>query len=162
MKQFVTCEVDGCALCVPIGAIQEVHGIREITPVRRAPEYVAGLLNLRGHVITMIDLGARIGTERGTGPREQNIVLKPLEALRRAGLVSDQVDPELQQDVIGLAVDAVGDVIEAEEDVMEATPANLSGLQAEFFGGVVRLDNCVYPIVDVSRVIRIDQAACAA
>lgn len=162
MKQFVTCEVDGCLLAIPIEAVQEVHAIGQTTPVRRAPDYVAGLLNLRGHVVTLIDLGRRIGSAAEPTQRSQNIVLKSIESLRRANIVGGELDLDSQQEVIGFAVDRVGDVIEAPAEAFEAVPANLRDLQARYLSGVVRLPDAVYTIVNIGAALQTDSAAAAA
>lgn len=154
MSQYVTCEVDGYSLCIPIAAVQEIHRIREITPVQRSPKYVSGLLNLRGHVVTMIDLGVRMGMRLRSGlGRKQNIVLKRAADLQRAGLTGPADDSEAQDEVLGLAVDAVGDVIEVDDAAIENVPANVDEGHFEFLKGVVRLEEQVYSIVNVGRVI---------
>lgn len=155
MSQFVTCEVDGYALCVPIAAIQEINRVRDITKMHRAPRYISGLLNLRGRVVTMIDLGVRLGmTDTPKPTRQQNIVLKRTADLQRLGFLDADSEGESQDEIIGLAVDAVGDVVDVDDGALCETPANLDPEHAAFLSGVARVNGAIHAILDIATVSR--------
>jgi len=119
-RQFVTFRLDDRFLGLDILKVLEINRILDITPVPHAPEYIRGLVNLRGQTVTVFDLGVRLGL----GPRE----------VRRSSY-----NLILKEHNVGLVVDDIGDVIEAPESQMERPPANLQGIGVEFIHSVVKL-----------------------
>lgn len=151
MSQFITCEVDGYGLCIPISAVQEINRIHRITPVHRAPGYIRGLLNLRGRVVTMIDLGVRMGMAEETRKRRENVVLK-----RSADLVQmnhlDALRPdESPEELQGFTVDRVGDVVDIDTQDIYPAPPNIDPGHAKFLQGVARLNDVTYGVLRISR-----------
>lgn len=127
----------GDALCgVDILRVQEINRQLELTPVPQAPAYVRGVTNLRGRVITVVDLGAKLGLgEFQPGEHSRNVIVSS------------------QGELIGVLVDEIADVVPADADAVEPPPANVGGEQGSCFSGVVKLDGTLINIVDVERAL---------
>ena len=135
IRQFVTFRIDDHLLGIDVLGVREINRALDITPVPKAPEYVRGLVNLRGQIVTVFDLGVRLGF----GPRKitentHNVILK--------------------SDVVGLMVDAIGDVAITEDDEVEPPPANVGAIEGEFIEGVVKLENELLVILSAEKLLR--------
>jgi len=110
------------ALCaLDAAGIQEVIRLGPLTPVRHAPPDVAGILNLRGKIVTILDLGLRLGFPKIVPSGASRIFIM-----------------EDRNEFVGLLVDRVDEVVEVERDDWQAPPANVRGIQGRFFQGVYR------------------------
>jgi purine-binding chemotaxis protein CheW len=127
----------GDALCgMDILKVQEINKLMEMTKVPQAPEYVTGILNLRGQIITVIDLGKKLGLGGiGFNEKTRNIIVNS------------------NSEYIGLLVSHISDVVEAEWDKVEKPPANIGGVQGVFFKGVFKTKDRLIGILDVERVL---------
>ena len=105
----------------------------------QTPEYVLGVLNLRGEIITIIDLGRKLDLSP-TQPSDENrnIIVRS------------------QDELIGLLVDGVGDVVSADLNEVEPAPQNIRGIQGTFFTGVFKTENSLIGILDVDEVLKVD------
>lgn len=130
----------GDALCgMDILKVQEINKLMEMTKVPQAPDYVMGILNLRGQIVTIIDLGKKLGlSEIDVDETSRNIIVN-----------SDN-------EYIGLLVSRIGDVVEADWQKVESPPANIGGVQGIFFKGVFKTDDCLIGILDSDRVLAED------
>ncbi|MGI6655510.1 MAG: chemotaxis protein CheW [Desulfobulbus sp.] len=130
----------GDALCgMDILKIQEINKLMEMTKVPQAPEYMVGILNLRGQIVTIIDLGMKLGLcsiER-TNESRNIIINAPGEH-------------------IGLVVTKISDVVMADPEKIEHAPANMNGIQGSFFTGVYKTETKLIGILDVKEVLRIE------
>ena len=128
----------GDALCgMDILKVQEINKLMEMTIVPQAPDYVQGILNLRGQIVTIIDLGKKLGlgqTDLGSDPR--NIIVNA------------------PGEYVGLLVNKLSDVVAAEPDKIEPAPANMSGIQGVFFTGVYKTDDKLIGVLDIKEVLR--------
>ena len=129
----------GDALCgMDILTIQEINKLIEMTSVPQAPDYVLGILNLRGQIITSIDLGKKLGlgkTDMTQDPR--NIIVNS------------------KGEHIGLMVRMISDVVQADKDKFEPPPSNMGGIQGEYFTGVYKTENKLIGILDVDKVLHL-------
>ncbi len=131
----------GEALCgTDILKIQEINKHLEMTVVPQAPKYVKGILNLRGQIVTIIDLGEKLGlssTRVASGSR--NIIVSS------------------GNEYIGLLVDRISDVVRAEWERVETPPANIGGLQGRFFEGVFKTEENLIGILNLSAILEADE-----
>lgn len=116
--------------------IHEISGMRPVTPVHHAPPHVRGVVNLRGQIMTVIDLGVRFG-------------IGPVPDDRKARIL---VVPSGGEDV-GLIVDGVEDVLTADEADLEATPSNIGGVSGHFFRNILKSREDLIAIVDLDRLL---------
>lgn len=130
----------GDALCgMDILKVQEINKLMQMTKVPQAPDYVLGILNLRGQIVTIIDLGQKLGlgeTDISQDPR--NIIVNSAGSH------------------VGLLVRKISDVVTADMEKREAAPANMRGIQGEFFTGVFKTDNNLIGILNVDKVLSIE------
>lgn len=134
MQQFVTFKVGHRLLGLAIGQVREINRVLEIVPVHRTADYVRGVMNLRGQVVVVLDLGVRLGL----GPT----VITP--ASRKV---------LLKQEEVALLVDEVGDVVEVESQAVDSPPANLQGIAGEFIVKVAKLPEGILAVLDVDKVL---------
>jgi purine-binding chemotaxis protein CheW len=127
----------GEALCgMDILKIQEINKLIEMTRVPQAPDYVLGILNLRGEIVTIIDLGNKLGLKSTElSDKTRNIIVNSNE------------------EHIGLMVEQIGDVFQAEWEKVEAPPANIGGVQGKYFTGVFKTKDRLIGILDVEKVL---------
>jgi len=152
-KQFITFYLDDDYLGVDIRLVREVYRQLNITPVALAPEFVRGLLNLRGQIITILDLGVRLGL----GPRRIDrrsccVILKSSLEMERKGTLYD-IGDSTSPDQVGLLVDAIGDVVTVEETEVEPPPAHAGRLASAFLSGVVKLQNVLLIVLKASEIV---------
>ena len=127
----MTCGVDALV-------VQEVLRYQHMTRVPLAPGEVSGLINLRGQVVTAIDLRQRLGlTPRGEDQESMNLVVRTKEG------------------AVSLLVDAIGDVIQVDEDLLEPPPGTLEPRAAALVTGVYKLDTGLLLTLDVELACRV-------
>jgi purine-binding chemotaxis protein CheW len=137
-QQFCTFFLEGHFFGVPVQQIQEVIRYQEMTRVPLVPEVVRGLINLRGQIVTAVDLRRRLGM--GERPDDQ----LPLNVVART-----------DDGPVSLLVDEIGDVLEVSEDAYENTPENMSAEQKEMVEGVYKLENRLLLVLNVDRALQV-------
>ena len=137
-KQFSTFVVDRLLFGVEVEKVQEVIRYQKMTPVPLAPSVVRGLINLRGQIVTAIDLRRRLGLRpRGTTDLPMNVVLRHDDG------------------AVSLLVDEIGDVLEVEEAAFEVPPGTLAGEVREFIRGVYKLNHSLLIALDTDKVLNL-------
>jgi purine-binding chemotaxis protein CheW len=143
--EYVTATVGGQLFGLPISRVQDVFAPDRLTRVPLAPPEIAGLLNLRGRIVTAIDLRRRLGLDALAG-----------DAPRMA------VGVECRGESYGLLIDAIGEVLKLPMSGREDNPVNLDPGLARVSAGVHRLDGKLMVVLDVDRVLDIAPRAEAA
>jgi purine-binding chemotaxis protein CheW len=146
LSEYVTAVVGGQRFGLPILRVQDVFVPERLTLVPLAPPDVAGLINLRGRIVTLIDLRSRLGL--GAAPAGD----EPPMAI---GI-------EWRGESYGLLVDNVGEVLKLDDNRREANPVNLDPRLAELSTGIHRLDDQLLVLIDVDRVLNLTEKAKAA
>lgn len=141
-KQICTFYLDQYCFGIDVQEIQEVLSSQEGTIVPLAPEDISGLINLRGQIITAINLRLRLGMP----PRPADKV--PMNVVVRA-----------HSEVVSLWVDQIGDVIEVSEDCFEQPPATIQGAMKTFITGVYKLKNRLLWILDTKKIVQFEAIA---
>jgi len=134
-KQFVTIFIAGQMFGIPVLDIQDVLGPQKLTRVPLAPSEVAGVLNLRGRIVTAIDVRKRLG-------------LSPSDVRDSMSVVVDH-----QNELYSLIVDSVGEVLNLEANTYERSPATLDALWKELSSGIYCLDEKLMVVLDVSKLL---------
>lgn len=130
----------GDLLCgLDIAHVQEINQNIAITAVHRAPDYVRGVINLRGEIVTVIDLRRKFGFEPLDSEAEMQTVIV------RQG-----------DENIGLLVDSVSDVVMAAEEEIEPPPSNLAGVTGHYFKGIYKPDHNLVAILDIDELLARD------
>jgi purine-binding chemotaxis protein CheW len=134
--EYVTATVGGQLFGLPISRVQDVFAPDRLTRVPLAPPEIAGLLNLRGRIVTAIDMRRRLGLESRTD-----------DAPRMA------VGVECKGESYGLLIDVIGEVLKLPTSGREDNPVNLDPGLARVSAGVHRLEGKLLVILDVDRVL---------
>ncbi|CAL80588.1 Chemotaxis protein cheW [Bradyrhizobium sp. ORS 278] len=145
-SEFVTAMIGGQLFGLPISRVQDVFMPERVTRVPLSSAEIAGVLNLRGRIVTVVDMRARLGLAKAEDG-------KPPMA----------VGVDLRGESYGLLIDQIGEVLRLPEAGREDNPVNLDPRMAKFAGGVHRLDGQLMVILDVDRVLELlPKAAIAA
>ncbi len=151
-RQYTTFYLDDHLFGVDILYVREISRQLELTPVHRVGNHVRGLVNLRGQIVTVLDLGVKLALEpREVSATSRNIILKTEGELDRQSI---HVDEHLGTgtDVVGLLVDRIGDVVTVDESEIERPPANVGVVSGKYLSGVVKLDHGLLSILKVAQV----------
>jgi purine-binding chemotaxis protein CheW len=136
--QLITVRIEGQLIGLPITSVRDVFAIQALTPVPRADRSVCGLINLRGHIVTILDLGWLIGLRKN--PRSSD--KEPMA-----------VGIEWQGEVFGLVIDEIGDVLSLSADATEAMPANLGQTWARLTRRVHKLERELMIEIDLHALL---------
>ncbi len=144
IRQFVTFTI-GSQLCgIPVLQVRDVLAPQEITPIPLAPPAVAGSLNLRGRIVTSVDLRVRLGLPTGgVGQDRMSIVV------------------EHHGDLYSLIIDSVGEVLELSSEKLKRVPATLDASWSRFSTGIYRLDDGLLLVLDIDSILEIEGTAAA-
>lgn len=139
MSQYATFQLKDRLFGLDILLVREIIRVFDVTPVPRTASHIRGLLNLRGQVVTLIDLAVRLGMEAPQITESSHIViLKTAQEL--SGHARHNLDFTGTTDLVGLLVDSIGDVVEADAGKEEAPPANLLDADERFLRAVIKTD----------------------
>ena len=138
MVEYVTAMIGGQLFGLPISRVQDVFMPERLTRVPLASSEIAGVLNLRGRIVTVVDMRARLG-------------LPPADH----GRTPMAVGVDLRGESYGLMIDQIGEVLRLPEDSREDNPVNLDPRMARLAGGVHRLDGQLMVVLDVDRVLEL-------
>lgn len=134
--QFCTFFVQGLFLGVEVSRVQEVIRYQTLTRVPLASSVIGGLMNLRGQIVTAIDLRRRLAlTERDPEQLPINVVVRSSEG------------------AVSLLVDQIGDVIEVDEAAFERPPQTLIGNARELIQGAYKLEGQLLLVLDTDRAL---------
>ena len=136
LENYVTFIIKDQMFGIPVLQVQDILTPTTIASVPLAPPEVKGSINLRGRIVTVIDVRVRLGLEKREDTNE-----------------SMGVTIEHQHELYTLLVDKVGDVIGLSNDLYESNPGTLDSLWREFASGVFRLEGKLMVILDVERLL---------
>ena len=136
VSEYVTAVIGEQLFGLPISRVQDVFMPERLTRVPLSSGEIAGVLNLRGRIVTVIDMRRRLGLPPRTDDRP-----------------SMAVGIELKGESYGLLIDTVGEVMKLGDDTREPNPVNLDTRLARVSGGVHRLDGQLMVILDVDHVL---------
>ncbi|MEZ5822435.1 MAG: chemotaxis protein CheW [Bradyrhizobium sp.] len=138
MAEYVTAVIGGQLFGLPISRVQDVFMPERVTRVPLSSQEIAGVLNLRGRIVTVVDMRARLGLPKSD-----------------EGKTPMAVGVDLRGESYGLLIDTIGEVLRLPEEAREENPVNLDPRMAKFAGGVYRLDGQLMVVLDVDRVLEL-------
>jgi purine-binding chemotaxis protein CheW len=139
-SQFCTFYLDKLLFGVELKGVQEVIRSLDITKVPLAPGVVSGLMNLRGQIVTALDLRLRLELPpRPAGMRPMNVVVRSDDG------------------AISLLVDEIGDVVEVDEDSFERPPETLRGTVRSVITGVHKLNDRLLLVLDTNKACQMTE-----
>ncbi|HTP84142.1 MAG TPA: chemotaxis protein CheW [Alphaproteobacteria bacterium] len=143
-REYVTMTVADQLFGIPVLTVQDVLGPQRITRIPLSPPEIAGALNLRGRIVTAIDVRRRLN-------------LPP----RSADTSSMSVVVDYKGELYSLIVDAVGEVMSLPADSYERNPATLDPRWREVSGGIYRLKGKLLVVLEVARLLEMRRADAA-
>ena len=139
VRQVCTFTVDGLLFGVDVVQVQEVLRYQEMTPVPLACSVVSGLINLRGQIVTALDMRQRLGMPpRASDTAPTNLILRD------------------QNRVVSLLVDEIGDVVEVEADAFEPAPETLPPASRALIDGVYKFKPQLLLLLNTERAVRVE------
>lgn len=145
VTEYVTAMIGGQLFGLPISRVQDVFVPDRLTRVPLASKDIAGVLNLRGRIVTAIDMRCRLGLPRPDGGRP-----------------SMAIGIEFKNESYGLLIDSVGEVLKLSNESLGSNPVNLDPRLARVSAGVHRLEGQLLVVLDVDRVLDMNINALAA
>lgn len=135
-KDYVTMFIEGQLFGIPVLTVQDVLGPQKITRIPLAPREVAGSLNLRGRIVTAIDVRLRLGlTNQGGDNKSMSVVV------------------DMGGELYSLMVDQVGEVLSLPAAKFERNPPTLDVMWREFSTGIYRLEDKLLVVLDVAKLL---------
>ncbi len=135
-EQLVVFEVANEICGVDISTVQEIIRIQPITEVPKAPEFVEGIINLRGKVIPVIDLRERFGFEKTEETKSTRIVVV-----------------EVGDDTVGMIVDAVTEVLRLPTSAIEPPSPVVENVDSEYLRGIGKVDERLIILLDLEKIL---------
>ncbi|MFO7818425.1 MAG: chemotaxis protein CheW [Thermodesulfobacteriota bacterium] len=136
LLQLVTFSIGEEEFGVEILKVQEINRMMEITRVPKAPDFVEGVINLRGRVIPVIDLRKRFGLQSRVHDKDTRIIVI-----------------EINKMIVGFVVDAVSEVLRIPADTVEPPPPVVAGLDSEYISGVGKLEDRLLILLDLDSLL---------
>ena len=146
--QFLTFNLAGESYAIGILHIREIleFGEVDITKVPMMPPFIRGVINLRGSVVPVLDLGVRLGDEL-------------IEIAKRTSIIINEVTHEGENIEIGVVVSEVNEVLEIPRSEIEPAPAFGANIRSDFIHGMGKVDGKFIVLLDVSKVLSINELA---
>lgn len=145
-NQYLTFLLSGEMFAISIQNIREIMEYGELTTVPMMPDFVRGVINLRGSVVPVVDLSARFG-------RDKCIIN------RRSCIVILEVPGSSSLQVIGIIVDAVSEVREIGSEDIEPPPSFGARIRTDFISGMGKVEGRFVVVLDVEQVVNVDEMA---
>jgi len=134
--KFLTFFLGDEEYAIEILKVQEIIGLMKITPVPRMPDYIRGVLNLRGKIVPVMNLRTRFGLEEIEDTDETCIIVIQHEEY-----------------LMGVLVDKVSEVVDISTSDIEEVPSVGAGEQSEYLSGIGKIDDSVKMIIEVHKVL---------
>jgi purine-binding chemotaxis protein CheW len=130
---------------VPISAVQEIVRVPAISRIPQSPEFVEGVINLRGRIITVIDMRKRLGQAPVELDNDVNA--------RKARILVVEAEGRL----VGVIVDEVAEVLRLSEDQTEPAPPMVAGLSNQYIRGVGKLKDDLLILIEIEKILTVEQ-----
>ncbi len=127
---------------VEVTQVREIMRMEEITRMPKSPHFVEGIINLRGQIIAVIDLAKRLNLESADRSGESRIIV----------VEADEVK-------VGMIVDSVSEVLRVSAEAVEPSPTLAADIAAAYLQGVVKQDNRLIILLDLTKVLSLEEMA---
>lgn len=134
-RELIAFRIGDQEFCVNIMSIREIRGWTQATPMPHAPAYVMGVINLRGAVLPIVDMSARLG-------------MKEAEPTVRHVIIVAQVKSR----AVGLLVEAVSDILTITDDNIQPVPEISSDLEKQYARGILAIDTRMICLIDLDAI----------
>ncbi len=144
-RELIAFRVDAQEFCVDVRSVREIRGWTPATALPHTPDYVRGVINLRGAVLPIVDLASRLGFG-AADPTARHVIIVA----------------EIGDQLVGLLVDAVSDILTVTDDMVQPTPDIASEMAKTFLRGVMTIEDRMVSLLALDRVLpaaTVDMAA---
>ncbi|MCX7726301.1 MAG: chemotaxis protein CheW [Chitinispirillaceae bacterium] len=152
--QFVTFTIGEYLLGINVVLVREINQQTNLTFVDLAPDFVRGLMNLRGQIVTIIDPGIRLGIiEREFSEKSKCLVLKTAYELEEREETKKFIN-ETVNEPVGLLVDSICEMVTANSEEIEKPPANIGEIDSTFMKGILKLENRLMIEINTGELLK--------
>ena len=141
--KYLTFNLNGEEYGLEILKVKEIIGLMDITSLPQTPDFVKGVINLRGKVIPVVDLRLRFQ-------------LNEAEHTEKTCIIVVEVESENRYSQIGIVVDSVSEVLQVQEDDLQATPSFGVNIDTSYILGMAKSQNRIRTLLDINRVLMTD------
>lgn len=131
--QVVIFKLNDEQFAVETSKVQSINDMMEVTCVPRAPKYIRGLINLRGNVISLLNINLLLDIAEGENNQDNIIIL------------------EMEDELVGISVDQVDEVLEVDEEIIERLDDDK---KKQFIGGVINFKDRVATLIDIDKLLQ--------
>lgn len=146
LRQYVTFYLSEESFGIEVVRTREILNLSPITQVPQTPEYMLGVINLRGQVVPVIDMRLKLGLN--VNEHTQNTCIIVVEVATEEGTV-----------VVGLLADAVNEVLDLHEDQVEPAPRLGTKINTAFIQGMGQVDDQLLILLDIDKIFNDDEIA---
>jgi purine-binding chemotaxis protein CheW len=154
-RKFASFYIGDTLFSIDIILVREINRSIEITPVDLVVDSIRGLINLRGQLVTIFDLGIQLGMEKTVITEStRSVILKTNSEV--ANLFNNtELEDSTSDDVVGFLVDKIGDIITTDTGSIQSPPAHLTGIQRKFIKGVYKLESELLIILNCANLLTV-------
>ncbi|GGF95947.1 MULTISPECIES: chemotaxis protein CheW [Rhizobiaceae] len=134
-RELIAFRIGDQEFCVNIMSVREIRGWTQATPMPHAPAYVRGVINLRGAVLPIIDMSARLGMKE-TEPTPRHVIIVA----------------QVKSKVVGLLVEAVSDILTITDDNIQPVPEVSSDLEKQYARGILAIDKRMICLIELEAL----------
>jgi|SRR3712207_268302 len=131
--QVVIFKLNDEQFAVETAKVQSINDMMEITKVPNAPTYIKGLINLRGNVISLLDINLLLNTKESVDANQTNMIILNIE-----------------DEMVGITVDEVDEVLDVEEDLIEKTEQEK---KFAYIRGVINFEDRIVTLIDINKLL---------
>ena len=135
--EFLACKLDETMIGLDLLDTQEITSVSDITAVPRTPDYVEGIINLRGNVVTVINTGKKLGLKSVEMKPDNRVIILSYE-----------------EEYIGLMIDDIDTVIRTDSSQIGPAPGNLNGAQKNFFKGTLTTREYLVGVLETDMIFK--------
>ncbi|WP_158747247.1 chemotaxis protein CheW [Acidisphaera sp. L21] len=144
-RELLSFRVGAQEFCVDIMIVREIRGWVQETPLPHAPSYVRGVVNLRGAVLSIIDLSERLGLG-AADPTTQHVIIVA----------------QIGAQTVGLLVSAVSDILTINDSMIQPTPAVAQGISSSYVQGLLTVENRMVSLLSTDKLVPTPELQAAA
>ncbi len=135
VRELIAFRIGDQEFCVDVMSVREIRGWTPATAMPHAPGYMLGVINLRGAVLPIVDLSARLGMKRSE-PTQRHVIIVA----------------QVRRKAVGLLVDAVSDILTITDDSIQPTPEVSSDYERQFARGIVAIDRRMICLIELEAL----------
>ena len=134
-RELIAFRIGDQEFCVNVMSVREIRGWTKATPLPHAPAYVLGVINLRGAVLPIVDLSARLGIGEAE-PSARHVIIVA----------------QMRDRVVGMLVEAVSDILTVTDDIIQPVPEVSSHVEKQYARGILSIDNRMICMIELDAL----------